>query len=957
MSVVFPKLDELYCSIINDCNRFQMLQYHKNEKKPIIIELYKPKTNKNEIINILNVLLTYMSKNSSKDKKCLPITFFTSMYMNNIFEFYSKETNNIEVKYYDKYCLAYIALVGFRYFFSDLNDNELFEFQSTNCENFSNFLCKYSLLKQLKEYYDTYSTEVKAKYNNDTNLYLNLILKFDTDCRFSKQLQQNLEIPSNDNKDNNKNLSYAESMNGTELSSAQGISGKKANIYTNSNNNIEIKKSKNNIYKSNNDIINDKKDSSIEILNNNKEIIEIDQDRKFYEPAKPEDMNINRENNKNEKMLTISDVQLYVNERIFDLEFQLRKSDLENIKLIYEIYEESTFNSLYFNVSKKHIEYLEAYNKSLKITISNLSNPYNFNLWRKIANIILKNIFPILKHNNKFEIVQNQNLSVIEEIEKIVKTKKNSELKKEYLKKIQIIKNKLKPKKDPKGTKANTNTLSPSGDKIRKFNLITIKKDNKYDINSSLSVDFLFHVKEKGNMVDHFDELILNLVLFNDLNISDDEIKDKEEKYCEIKNIKNVKNIKKKEDVKNNNINLNEANDVDKIMDNSKKEDNINNDVKKTNKITKITKVKNIEKNKIENIKQEIDAKKDDANNKKKDEIINENWDKNIITKINIENKKNKKCIKEVKDSNNKIKEVKDEEKEIIGKKNENKEANSKNKNIIKKTNGINYLNKEYEGKKIFTGNEIIEMLKNPLIFQRKNIQKKNLFNEIYKNIDNLKKEIGFDKKEKTIIEFLKRAKDLESHIKELMENMENDINKNNDDNNLDIKNIKEKKNFENIAPSLQKKINKYFELKDMFCEINKKIKVYEKSNKKFIKLNETIINSEKEIDDSLKEIQKRIEKGAKLITIEDIFNDYKSSLIKKPIDDSEYKEHSDIFDAKNINNFKLEDLYNFLKIHLAGKNFSISKRDIINYNLYIKILNSFDKLKDRYMPNVDVEL
>lgn len=142
-----------------------------------------------------------------------------------------------------------------------------------------------------------------------------------------------------------------------------------------------------------------------------------------------------------------------------------------------------------------------------------------------------------------------------------------------------------------------------------------------------------------------------------------------------------------------------------------------------------------------------------------------------------------------------------------------------------------------------------------------------------------------------------------------------------------------------------------------MLSEINKKIEVYEESKKKFIKLNEKIINSEKEIDDSLKEIQKAIERGSKLIKIEDIFNDYKSSLIKKTIDDSEYKEHSDIFDAKKINQYTIKDLYNFLKIHLEGNNFSISKRDITNYNLYVEILNSFDKLKDKYKPNVDVAL
>ena len=61
---------------------------------------------------------------------------------------------------------------------------------------------------------------------------------------------------------------------------------------------------------------------------------------------------------------------------------------------------------------------------------------------------------------------------------------------------------------------------SPSADKKRTFNLITIYKNKKADIKCSLCIDFLFLLKEKGNKFSHFDESIINYILFNDLNLT-----------------------------------------------------------------------------------------------------------------------------------------------------------------------------------------------------------------------------------------------------------------------------------------------------------------------------------------------------------------------------------------------------------------------------------------------------
>ena len=168
-------------------------------------------------------------------------------------------------------------------------------------------------------------------------------------------------------------------------------------------------------------------------------------------------------------------------------------------------------------------------NKSLKNVIINLSNPYNFNFWRKISNIILKNIFIILR-DNKLTIVQNKDNSILKKLEKYLNDKKlelniNNKKYNKYKKgsknpvltnieeKLKIYKNALKPNKT-------IQNISQAADKERSYNLIVIYNKDKPDIIASLSIDFLFFLKEKGNQINHFDEKELNFLLFNEVIVS-----------------------------------------------------------------------------------------------------------------------------------------------------------------------------------------------------------------------------------------------------------------------------------------------------------------------------------------------------------------------------------------------------------------------------------------------------
>ena len=166
------------------------------------------------------------------------------------------------------------------------------------------------------------------------------------------------------------------------------------------------------------------------------------------------------------------------------------------------------------SVSINKMDYLDNNINLLENTVKNIINPYNFNLWRKISNIILKNIFIILKKKGHV-LSQRCSQSILKELERRYKSTDISNLK-SYEIKIKNYKDSLKAQK-----KLSKVEDAPSADKKRTFNIIVISNKDGYDVNASLSIDFLFYIKENGSKADHFDEDILDLILFEDLNIKE----------------------------------------------------------------------------------------------------------------------------------------------------------------------------------------------------------------------------------------------------------------------------------------------------------------------------------------------------------------------------------------------------------------------------------------------------
>ena len=85
-----------------------------------------------------------------------------------------------------------------------------------------------------------------------------------------------------------------------------------------------------------------------------------------------------------------------IQKKYLRLSFRMIDRDYERMKYLDNFFLKFEFNSIEINCIKKKSEYFENIINSLKNAIINLGNPYNYNLRRKLSNIILKNLLVIL---------------------------------------------------------------------------------------------------------------------------------------------------------------------------------------------------------------------------------------------------------------------------------------------------------------------------------------------------------------------------------------------------------------------------------------------------------------------------------------------------------------------------------------------------------------------------------
>ena len=806
----YPKLIELYESILTDSYAF-LLMYSSDETKASIEVLREDYKNDPEIIKMSYVLLCSFSnayKNLNKNILDFTKTYIEDIYNNLIYE----KKDIYALSNINDCCEGYISLFGYRYIFEGVFDNEYLAFTPKYYETYYNLLNKYNILEEIQNYYEnTLDNLFKIQNNEIASNFFDLFVKY---------FQKNYLGYQKDEKAHTNSIeSTGKENNGTPQTSNTDIQINE--IGENGNQNIQINSSV--------EIKAEEKNSEIEVFKSMDKISE----------------NIIKKLEK--ELLTKLN-----NKMLLFFAFSNIENSYEKIMIFEKIVLDSEFNLTIINIEQKKNEYLDNVIKSLENIIRNLANPYNFNLWRKLTNIILKNIFVIL-HKKKFELFQYYNYSVLNQLNiyrkyfpekrkkegnnsKKKNDEKNKEKKKEERKenKKEEVKDEKEKKKDEekKGKKDeekkeeeknisyNNKLISyenelnkqklnikssqtSAADKPRNYNIIVVKNNVKY----SLCIDFLFYLKEKGNKMDHFDQEIIDLILFEDLNI--------------------------------------------KLINNG--------------------------------------------------ETCNQE-----------ENKK---------ETENKIE-------------NENKEIS-------------------YDGKINFTGEEILEMLKNPLKYHKQEIDLNKIYECVYNKIKEIKSLDGYIKNNKTISDLKNDIIKLEKKIEDLIISFENYFL----ENNINYKSAKENENLDNYQKDY---IQKYTELKEIKKKTNNKIKDYEKLEKELISLSDIKDETNKKIDKIINEIKNENIRKNEIISISDIFNEFKEDLKEKIKTEEEYKSYSDIFNENNINDYKIEDLYSFLKENLNYPNamFSIVKKDVTNYNFLVEVITKFNELKDHvYNKDLDVKI
>ena len=234
--------------------------------------------------------------------------------------------------------------------------------------------------------------------------------------------------------------------------------------------------------------------------------------------------------------------------------------------------------------------------------------------------------------------------------------------------------------------------------------------------------------------------------------------------------------------------------------------------------------------------------------------------------------------------------------------------------NII--INEDDVLDKVYEGRINFDCNEIISMLKNPLIFMKDDyIDVKFLFTPIYNEIENIKKLVGYNNINIQINKLVEDVVNIRINLKEIILYLINYF----QSNNIDFNNITRTLVDDNISQNVKKKLKEYSKIISVNDKIEDKLKFYQQLKDRITNLNSSISQKEIKINKSINKIKDEIKKEAKLISIDDVFKKYKSDLLQimNDVNENEYKQYDEIFKEKNINNFSVSQFYLFIATNL----------------------------------------
>ena len=448
----YPTIEKLFNAIITDC--YDYLFSHTDDKaKESITKLFDYNKDKDEIIQKSYIVLCSIIYEKASEEELNSIYEFTKKFIESIYSYLSdaKKNNNITSTINDC-CNGYIAIFGYVYIFKGVFVNEFLQFFTQDHKYFKEVLTEFNILNEVKMHYENSINKLYKEKSIiiDDQLFNEFISYFEEESFDFKKVEK-------EKKENEK------------VSSPQKL-------------NAEIKK----------DEISENGNKSTQHETFDSSIIQIE--NKSLEDG---ELVTKKKTLNNNPILLKNDILCIIIKKSYSYLTLLEKTLLK-----------IEFKSAEIDSEKKKVKYLENSIISLKQTIINLGNPYNFNLWRKLSNIILKNLFVIL-HKKKYKLLQYCNRSVLKSLQNY-----ESKFKGE---KLTAFKDKVK--KYEERLNGQIGGVQSSGasaeDKERAFNIIVVENQIKY----SLVIDFLFFLKEKDNKINHFDEEIIDLILFDDLGI------------------------------------------------------------------------------------------------------------------------------------------------------------------------------------------------------------------------------------------------------------------------------------------------------------------------------------------------------------------------------------------------------------------------------------------------------
>jgi len=259
---------------------------------------------------------------------------------------------------------------------------------------------------------------------------------------------------------------------------------------------------------------------------------------------------------------------------------------------------------------------------------------------------------------------------------------------------------------------------------------------------------------------------------------------------------------------------------------------------------------------------------------------------------------------------------------------------------------------KKFKGKTDFNGNEIIMMLENPNQFYKKETNIKKIFELYYKKIQEIESKYGFKDNTKKLSDLETDTTIINIQLKELIKNYEQHFDE------IEI-NYKDSNKIENKDVNEDEKdnLNNYFKAKDLLNKVNNKIEYYRKIIKEINDINNIEISCEKNIDELINTDENKRKNEVEIKSIYELFDEFKKDMHDKIINVTQYKDYGSVFNIENVNKFTINDYFNFLKDNLRNYSFSITKRDVTNFNFLIEVIRNYKQFSYVYNDNLDIKI